>query len=260
MKHLEWLESLAPEAQAALEEWADLGPPTAECQKHYTVGDVATALRLTPITIRQYVREGRIFARKLGRKWLVPEDAVARFMYNASHSMPADPDVPMGVLFIWSDQQTNALADYKVLSARELEDYAIHGMNGTIADIPRLERYRYELSSVIECEAFLEEVGLLDYPVREMSKLANRQFALAGSQLHAMNELAAKEWHKLPLSIVRHEYKVMFGKEPDVNDLRLLRMALLMMTMTHASEERVDEVIRWMTFGELAEGMGRPTE
>ena len=40
----------------------------------YDVGDLAKMLQLTPITIRQYIREGRIPGRKFGKKWIVLEE------------------------------------------------------------------------------------------------------------------------------------------------------------------------------------------
>lgn len=42
----------------------------------YDVEDLAKLLQLTPITIRQYIREGRLPGRKFGKKWYVLEEDV----------------------------------------------------------------------------------------------------------------------------------------------------------------------------------------
>lgn len=252
MKHIEWYARLSSDAQSTLEDWATIGPPNAEYQKHYTAEEAARALRLTSITIRQYVREGRIFARKLGRKWLIPEDAIARFMYNSSHTEPADPDIPMGVLFLWSDKDMEALADYTILSAKELEEYANRGEDSAFVLGPHSGRYKYELSSVIACQSFLEQIGLLEFSVGNTDKLSDPQYRLTGPQLHGMNELVAREWFRLPLDVIVHEYKSMFGKEPDSNDLRLLRTALITMMVASGDERGLEDLKASLKFGSLA--------
>ena len=42
----------------------------------YDVEDLAKMFRLTPITIRQYIREGRLPGRKFGKRWYVLEEDV----------------------------------------------------------------------------------------------------------------------------------------------------------------------------------------
>lgn len=48
-------------------------PPVA-----YTVASLAAALGRSPSTIRGWVEDGRLGARKVGRGWLIPADAVDR--------------------------------------------------------------------------------------------------------------------------------------------------------------------------------------
>ena len=63
------------------------------------------ALKLSPITVRRYIREGKIFARRVGRerKWRIPADAIARFIYNLeTHRQKASEDCTvMGILEVW---------------------------------------------------------------------------------------------------------------------------------------------------------------
>ncbi len=46
----------------------------------YTVADLSKLLNTTPQTVRRYINEGRIQGRKIGRQWLVDEEAVKEFL------------------------------------------------------------------------------------------------------------------------------------------------------------------------------------
>lgn len=46
----------------------------------YTVADLSKLLNTTPQTVRKYINEGRIQGRKIGRQWLVDEEAVKEFL------------------------------------------------------------------------------------------------------------------------------------------------------------------------------------
>ena len=46
----------------------------------YTVADLSKLLNTTPQTVRRYINEGRIQGRKIGRQWLVDEEAVREFL------------------------------------------------------------------------------------------------------------------------------------------------------------------------------------
>jgi excisionase family DNA binding protein len=54
----------------------------------YEIPDLSAALGIHPVTARRYLAEGRIPARKLGKSWLVPEDA---FQAMFAHPAPARP-------------------------------------------------------------------------------------------------------------------------------------------------------------------------
>ena len=46
----------------------------------YTVADLSKLLNTTPQTVRKYINEGKIKGRKVGRQWLVEEEAVKEFL------------------------------------------------------------------------------------------------------------------------------------------------------------------------------------
>ncbi len=46
----------------------------------YTVADLSKLLNTTPQTVRRYINEGKIQGRKIGRQWLVDEEAVKEFL------------------------------------------------------------------------------------------------------------------------------------------------------------------------------------
>lgn len=56
----------------------------------YEIPDLSAALGIHPVTARRYLAEGRIPARKLGKAWLVPEDAF-RAMFAPPAPAPARP-------------------------------------------------------------------------------------------------------------------------------------------------------------------------
>ena len=60
---------------------------TIDTLKIYEVPDLAAALGIHPVTVRRYLAEGRIPARKLGKAWLVTEgDFLA--MFNPAPARP----------------------------------------------------------------------------------------------------------------------------------------------------------------------------
>lgn len=53
-----------------------------------TVEDVAAALHISDQTVQRYVREGRLPATKVGRRYLIPEDAVEAMLEPKRTSPP----------------------------------------------------------------------------------------------------------------------------------------------------------------------------
>ena len=46
----------------------------------YTPQEVAEELRVTPQTIRNWIKDGTLEARKIGRKWLIPAAVFKRLL------------------------------------------------------------------------------------------------------------------------------------------------------------------------------------
>jgi len=46
----------------------------------YTVADLSKAIKHNTQTVRRYINEGKIKGRKVGRQWLVDEEAVKEFL------------------------------------------------------------------------------------------------------------------------------------------------------------------------------------
>lgn len=51
----------------------------------YTVADLSKLLNTTPQTVRKYINEGKIKGRKVGRQWLIEEEAVKDFLRGDSN-------------------------------------------------------------------------------------------------------------------------------------------------------------------------------
>ncbi len=48
--------------------------------KFYTIQETASALRVTPQTIRAYIKRGRIKSQRIGRPILIKEDSLREFI------------------------------------------------------------------------------------------------------------------------------------------------------------------------------------
>jgi excisionase family DNA binding protein len=55
----------------------------------YDVPELAEMLRVSEKTIRAYLKEGQIHGRKIGKRWLVSEDALKAFMMQSDSKVNA---------------------------------------------------------------------------------------------------------------------------------------------------------------------------
>lgn len=65
----------------------------------YSVDDLHEQLGLSKMTIRAYLREGKIRGRKLGVKWYVTEDALREY-FDAPSSGPSSTQAPKNYRYI----------------------------------------------------------------------------------------------------------------------------------------------------------------
>lgn len=254
----EWYAALPKSTQDILEDWGEISSPTTHSQDHYSIEDAAIALRLSQITLRQYVREGKVFGRRIGRKWLVPSDSIARYIYNAEHTQPAEEAVPIGVVVVWADEEGSALADYQFASATELSAFS------DVADLSRFMNITpgrglwCELWPVLAYQEIYRDTGLIPAakPSSKSATLAWNEFSVPPHLRVKLAEMAGSDWHMAPLELIEAEYKAIFGKMPDLNDLRLLRLALLGMLSLAGETERIDQVRRVLMLGPLSDEFG----
>ena len=55
-------------------------PTVIENIKFYTIPEVADALGVTPQTIRQYIKTGRLKAKRIGRPYFITEKSIKEFL------------------------------------------------------------------------------------------------------------------------------------------------------------------------------------
>ncbi len=53
--------------------------------KFYDVQEIAKAFDMTPQSIRRFLREGRIKARKFGTRWYVTEEAIRDYLMGVDN-------------------------------------------------------------------------------------------------------------------------------------------------------------------------------
>lgn len=51
-------------------------------QEFYAIEDLSSLLKLHPITIRRFIREGKLPGRKIGRRWMVSHDDLRAFTHT----------------------------------------------------------------------------------------------------------------------------------------------------------------------------------
>jgi len=263
MEYEKWFKSLTQEQQDALDGWEQLVGPNVEYQDHYLVEDVAKGLRLSPVTIRQYIREGKIFARKFGRRWYIPADAVARYIYNELHEEKAADYVPMGIILIWADTlEDSPIIGYKFVSDKELVSLTDVSAMFQEVDIVENSTMLLELWPVWALDHCLEEIGLISPNLRELERTDSKMFYSHAFEIPSMTKANLLkltfdvDWFKAPVALIKQAYKDMFGKEPDTDDLRLLRRVLISYMLEYGDEERLEEAMKWFRFGPLG---GPPT-
>lgn len=254
MKHLEWFNALNPDTQASPEAWGEIDGPQTKYQDHYVVKDVAKALCLSPVTVRQYIREGKLFARKLGRGRYIPADAIARFIYNETHEQKAADYIPMGIVLIQAGvPETDPLIGYRILSDKELVAYPSASASSLREElgIPDDTDVFFKLRAVLELDHVLEDIGLVTPNLRELQRQGSGVFYSSTFEMPPMmrtrflNLAFNEDRSRAPVALVGQTYKDIFGKEPDANDLRLLRRALLSYVLEYGDEARLKEVRKW---------------
>ncbi len=109
-----------------------------------TLKEAAAILGITPATLRQQIRNGRMRARKMGRTWYVSEESVAsyRAMYRRDKPTPIEI-LPGDVERFWS-RVTKSEGCWTWPT--EPHNYGSFVTHGTPSRVVRASRYAYTLT------------------------------------------------------------------------------------------------------------------
>ncbi|MFD1639456.1 helix-turn-helix domain-containing protein [Evansella tamaricis] len=81
--------------------------PQIELQDLYTLDEVAKILGKSLVTIRQYVREGKLKGVKKWRNWMIPSNEIARFLYESQIGVKLEKGTPILVAIVCMDIYEN---------------------------------------------------------------------------------------------------------------------------------------------------------
>ena len=71
--------------------------------KYYTVDQIAELLTLHPKTVQRYIREGKIIAQKVGKRWCVSENNLNKFT-GLKRNLVADNNPVFGAVDIGAEK------------------------------------------------------------------------------------------------------------------------------------------------------------
>ena len=79
-------------------------------ERHYTVEEIAELLTLHPKTIQRYIREGKIIANKVGKRWCISESDLKKFIGKSEDTSSVFKD---------GQSKVSAVADIVVQDSEE---------------------------------------------------------------------------------------------------------------------------------------------
>lgn len=87
----------------------------------YTLDEVAEITKMSIVTIRQYVRTGKLKAIKQWKNWMVSSNEIARLLYEKLHGVKLDEGTVM-LAVIAGDlyEEESIISDYKIITANDL--------------------------------------------------------------------------------------------------------------------------------------------
>lgn len=119
----------------------------------YSIDDLHELLGVSKVTLRMYLREGKLRGRKLGVKWFVAEAALRDYFDGSTHS------------------PVSARPDQSASSAR-LYRYRVQGVNDLVSEVEECDTLR-EAIDCIESQAIISlfQVAVLDRSTGEVVEL-----------------------------------------------------------------------------------------
>ncbi|WP_177304803.1 helix-turn-helix domain-containing protein [Salisediminibacterium selenitireducens] len=87
----------------------------------YTLEEVAEILSMSIVTIRQYVRQGKLKAIKQWKNWMVPSNAIAKMIYERKNGKKLRENETMLVI-VAGDlyEEDSSIRDYQIITAGDL--------------------------------------------------------------------------------------------------------------------------------------------
>ena len=61
------------------------------------IKEIAAKFKLTPTTIRRYIKEGRLSGQKVGTRWFVSDQAIANFFMQPCHKAKRTKDIKINL-------------------------------------------------------------------------------------------------------------------------------------------------------------------
>ena len=113
----------------------------------YSIDDLHQQLGVSKMTLRAYLREGRIRGRKLGVSWFVTEEAIREY-FEGPQQQPSEPAAPP------PDAQTQPPPKYK---------YVVQGINDLVSE----EEVCDSIEETIECLENQAIISLFQVAIRD---------------------------------------------------------------------------------------------
>src|SRR5690606_34301645 len=87
----------------------------------YTLEEVAEITKMSIVTIRQYVRNGKLKAIKQWKNWMVSSNEIAKLIYEKLHGIKLDEETVMLTVLAGELYEDDALIkEYKLITASDL--------------------------------------------------------------------------------------------------------------------------------------------
>jgi hypothetical protein len=151
----------------------------------FTLEEMAIITEMSPLTLRQYVREGKIKAHKKWREYMVTANEIARFMYQRETGKKVSPEVAIGVAVIERDRGYMEL-DYKnILEYRFFNPLDMKNWFGNEDRyIDRILNGAHQIELIPEFEHFFIVAGLLPQPEIDDDPSLEDTFRVDSNKLH----------------------------------------------------------------------------
>lgn len=171
----------------------------------YTLEEVASIVSMSIVTIRQYVRTGKLAAIKQWKNWMVPSNEVAKLLYERKHGVKLSPDeVMLTVVDADLYEEDGFIQQYQIVTVSDI-------LEGIQSDSSReIDRY---------IEAMIpQRLGSCLY-IEAVSNIQNFFRRTDDVSFKDLNKVHTALTDFIPdtkrgLDYVRHHYEALFEETP----------------------------------------------